>query len=268
MKKIFSFLLMFGLLLSISSFTAFASDLSTYDQLTDEEKTYLSKAKFSQESINESSVEFIRELISEGAVLVKREESIHNFVNESTKKDKKDKKDEFTQNATIEQSQLKLVFSAYKVTSDRPGSPKFRLYGTYDWLKVPFNAYIDAISLGWSSPDITFPVTSNGDAAGYYNNNYETYQSRFLRSYTYVPTSYATSGLGNTFDIRQGANRYDGNVNIYVYSSKTSGAFNAFLTYGHAKSTLNPTFTTSKGFFSVSPGTTVDTAQKAAEVLY
>lgn len=265
MKKIFGFLLMFSVFFG-SFLTVSATELSTYDQLTEEEIVYLLESGFTKEVINQSDVEFIRELIDEGAKLISYGEEIFTM---------DDGPENGTQSgdiaplANISSSKLKLNLLAYEVTSDRAGSSKFRLHGTYKWLSKPINTFTDGISLGWSSSSITYPTTNSGSARGYSNYNYETSAgSRFVRSYTFNPSSYSTFGLGNTFNLRQGAAVYDGTIDLHIYSSKKSGAFNAVLSYGHARTALKPSFNASKGFLSVSPGTTVDTAQFAREVRY
>lgn len=267
MKKIFSLLLFFSVLFG-SFLTVAATDLSTYEQLTEEERVYLLESNFTEEIINQSDIEFIRELISEGAKFISQGEEVFLMEEQPGTKTTKNKPGDITTQAVISSSKLALYLRAYEVTSDRTGSSKFRLAGSYRWLSAPINAYTDALSLGWSSPLITYP-TSGGVASNYSNYNYETSAgSRFLRSYTFAPSYYSTFGLGNTFNMRQGASSYDGTISLYVYSSTKSGAFNAVLSYGHARTVLRPTFNASKGFLSVTPGTTVDTAQYAVEVRY
>ncbi|WP_211656084.1 hypothetical protein [Planococcus alpniumensis] len=261
MKNFFSLLVFFSALF-VSFLTVSAADLSTYDQLTEEEKEYLLESNFTEEIINQSEVEFVRELIEEGANLLTHGEDIYSIQDNTTAKP-----GEFTTLGVISSSKLKLSLSAYEVTSDRTGSSKFRLYGTYKWLSKPVNTFTDAISLGWSSSSITYP-TSGGNVFGYSQRNYETSAgSRFQRSYTFTPIT-STYGLGNRFNLRQGASVYDGNINVHIYSKTKSGAFNTVLSYGHARATVNPSFNASKGFLSVTPGLSVDTAQYAKEVRY
>lgn len=264
MKNFFGFLLVFSVFFG-SSLTVSATELSTYDQLIEEERVYLLESGFTKEIINQSDVEFIRELIDEGAKLISYGEEIFDMDDEP---ENGTQSGDIAPFANISSSKLKLNLLAYEVTSDRTGSSKFRLHGTYKWLSKPVNTFTDAISLGWSSSSITYP-TNNGSARGYSNYNYETSAgSRFVRSYTFNPSMYSTYGLGNTFNLRQGAAVYDGTIDLHIYSSKKSGAFNAVLSYGHARTVVRPSFSASKGFLSVSPESTVDTAQFVREVRY
>lgn len=262
LKMKFKKLLLTGILslsiLGIGAMNVGAEETTTFDQLTTSEQQDLMNAHFTEEQINSYSVEIARELIAEGAVSLSYKSEIVSMKDSGG----------ITTQGTISESHMAMALSAAEVTSDRPGSKKFRLLGAYRWLNAPNVAFTDSLAMGWSNTaDLTIPV-KDGKPVGYLNENYETagLNGRFLRSSIKEHDEISNSGgIGNHFNIRAGAASYDGTLNVYVYSTRSKGAFNTFFTYGHSTLKATPTFNYSRGWLSISPGISTDTKTVLAE---
>lgn len=252
----FKKLLLTGILslsiLGIGAMNVGAEEITTFDKLTNSEQQYLMNAHFTEEQINSYSVEIARELIAENAVSLSYTSEIVTIKDSGG----------ITTQGELKDSHMAMALAATEVTSDRPGSKKFRLLGAYRWLNTPNLAFKDSVAMGWSNTaELTIPEKNNL-AVGYLNENYETagLNGRFLRSSVKQHDVISnTGGIGNHFNIRAGAAAYDGTLNVYVYSTKSKGAFNTYFTYGHSTVSATPTFNFSKGWLSVTPSSQVDT---------
>lgn len=265
MKKLMSLLLGVVFAFSILGIASANDQLSTYEQLSVKERKQLEKANFTEEVINLYPLDLIKDLIVQGAVhkgITTKEYDLEGTSNAETD-------GEVSIMGLDLDKDIKLSLSIAEVTSDRTGSSKFSVYGTYRWLKTPLNRWKDAIAIGWSTPDFTYPVDNATNKILFYKQyNYTTEAgSRYLKNYTHTPEEYiAYGGLGNRFDLSTGL--FDGYLSQTVYSTKLSGAAIFVLSYGHSYVTGSPTFGKDTGAFGVTPQMNVDVVQVPFELRY
>ncbi|KAA0548441.1 hypothetical protein FZW96_07660 [Bacillus sp. BGMRC 2118] len=263
MKKLF--VLMFSSLLFFVVGSVSVQASTDVPDLTEEERTVLlNEVGLSVEDLEILPVEHLRNLIEENAEVVLDDYKIVEIFEPI-----KTKPGQISTNGTISATKLKLTGKAVRLANNSAGQERFQLYGTWEWLSSPVNAYEDGFSVGFES-GLGIKIPTSGGNVSEHSHEYATYERgiKNRREYHVYPESYGPgSGVGAVYDIRQGGVGHRGYLSQNVYMTTSSGTSNIKFEYGHAKTIVTPSFTVgTSGIFGINPGISVDTRYWAGEL--
>lgn len=260
-------------ILLFSSVTAYASEEEVLlTPLTDEEVSILKdKVGVSDELINDTPPNELRELIDEGAIL----KSSFTEIIEIPELINNDSGLYYPyQGGNLDEKKIKIRGQAYDlgtVSSGKyKGYKKIKFSGSWEWLSSPVNAYRDAFAVGWGDSRILIP-TNNGSVAEFRGRyyRYDPNQGWYLTESSINTNNFEpNAGTGWTFNLRQGVNTHKGTLVQNAYTRAPSMDSNFKFTYGHAHLLLTPSFGKTTSGFTVTPGITVKTGYHAGELIW
>lgn len=224
---------------SISQFVEpYNSDI-TQPKLTEDELAFLNEAGWSEENIEETNNEELKEFISEGAMNPDFAEMTYTFVQEDEISG-----DVQAQNLENGGSITLKVNASYVGIKDN--AKRFKIKGSYNWNKMPKNRWVDLFALGW---------TDNA----WYNStsklNHTSYGALPSTEYVKAFKPSLKQGMSWKVNLRAGTHDDIGKFTQYVYlpksaSSNNNGPFQAKVEYSHAFTTLVPSIGGGTGGFS------------------
>jgi hypothetical protein len=257
MKKTLKVGLLLILILSLLPLSAIAKKQETEEKLSKQEIKILKRdVGLNDEEIADFPVDFMRELIDLGGKKVAHTVKFADLDNESGEKAHSGE----VSIQDLEAEEIKLEGYAFKITSDRAGSKKFRLYGKFKWLIKPYNKLDDAFSIGYPDSTKFYYNTKDGKILGFasqYCRIMESDGSRKCNSINYYPADADPgTGVGQTYDLLAfpEARTHYGDIRQDVYVDDTeSGTTNIRFRYAHYTWDYTPAFSIYPTGFAVTP---------------
>ncbi|QYF84285.1 S8 family peptidase [Brevibacterium sp. PAMC21349] len=213
---------------------------SKQDELTEEELAFLTEAGWSEEAIDGTTNEEMKEFISEGAMNPDYSETTYTFVPE----------DEISGDVQAQNlkngGSITLKVSASYLGIKNSNEKQFKINGSYNWNSMPKNRYVDLFALAWT--DNAWYKSTSKLSHTYYG------AIPITESVTVFKPS-LKAGMSWKVDLRVGSHDDIGKFTQYIYlpksaSSKNNGPLQAIVEYSHAFTTITPSIGGGSGGFS------------------
>lgn len=225
---------------------------SKQGELNEEELAFLTEAGWSEEAIDGTTKEELKEFISEGAMNPDYSETTYTFVPE----------DEISGDVQAQNlkngGSITLKVSASYVGIKNNNEKQFKINGSYNWNSMPKNRYVDLFALAWT--DNAWYKSTSKLSHTYYG------AIPITESVTVFKPS-LKAGMSWKVDLRAGLHNDIGKFTQYIYlpksaSSKNNGPLQAIVEYSHAFTMITPSIGGGSGGFSygISTGTGKDYA--------
>lgn len=171
---------------------------------------------------------------------------------------------------------IELFGTGFTVTSDKSGYKKIYLYGSFEWLESPLNAFTDKMTIGFPDSSKWFLPMSSGKVAQHESRYAYDQWADGRWSWTtkqYTPSDWEpNAGVAAEFDLigLLSSPLHKGYVSQYVYvSNQESNISNVKFEYGHAYTGIDVEVAVfpSAGL-AINPGIEVESESYGIEVDY